>query len=455
MKKRINYANLAKRLLVFCAGQFILACGVVVAARSALGASSTTVVPNVVSEILLDRGITNIGLGTCTTVFYCIMILIQLLILRRDFKLPMLLEIGVSFVFGWFVSLSQGLLSFLPTPEAYPIRLAYMVVSIPVMALGVVVYISAQLSPAPSEGLTAAISQKSGLSIPTSKLVMDIALVCVSAAISLIYFHGFVGIREGTIICAAVFGPIMKPIMKLISQPLMDFCGTKTMREAALEQAEAAAFDTGRLIVTVDWEFGSGGDLLARDLAEKIGAKIYSNDELVGMETEESGLPERFVAEHEKLMRHSAIYDYAAYAYRIHQNLDPLDRLYAAQVRVVKKIAAEEKCAVILGHCGNYILRGDPNCFSVFIHAEAGDKERRSEQRHRIDKEGARMAMAATDRSRAKYHSDFTGEVWGQARYYDLSFSTTDFVKPGGVELITDALELWKENRVSAGASAE
>lgn len=455
MKKRINIASLAKRVLVFCAGEFILAAGVIVMTRSELGASSTTVMPNVINCILLDKGITNIGLGMCTTAIYCLFILTQFILLRRDFKPMMLLEIGVSFIFGWFVSLSQGLLSFLPVPGTYVLRLVYLIVSIPIMALGVVVYISAQISPAPSEGLTAAISQKTGISIPISKLVMDIALVVISAAISLIYFHGFVGIREGTIICALVFGPTMKPIMKLINQPLMDFCGTQTMREAALEQAEATAIDPGKLIITVDWEFGSGGDLLARDLAEKLGAKVYSNDELVAMEIEQSGLPVRFVTEHEKLMRHSAIYDYATYAYNIHQSLDPLDKLYAAQVKVVRQIAAEEDCAVIFGHCGNYILRSDPNCFSVFIHADLSDNLRRSEQRHNIDEASARRAIDATNHSRAKYHMDFTGEMWGQAKYYDMSFSTTDFVKPNGVELMLEAIELWKENRQRAHETAQ
>ena len=453
MKGRINAVNLLKRLLVFCVGQFILACGVVIMTRSSLGASSTTVIPNVLYNILLDKGITRFGFGTCTTAIYCVYILIQLLILRRSFKLHMLLEIAVSFIFGWFVSLAQGLLGFIPSPTTYIMRLVFLIASIPVMASGIVIYVTSQLAPAPADGVTAAMSEKFGWSIPTCKLVLDICLVCIAAALSLVYFRGFVGIREGTIICAACFGPTMKPLMALMRQPLMNFCGTQTRREAALHELESAAFDPGKLIMTVDWEFGSGGDLLARQVAEKLGAKVYSNDELVGMEIKESGLPERFVTTHEKLMRHSAVYDYAAYAYSIQQSLDPLDKLYEAQVRVIKRIAAEEKCAVIFGHCGNYILRSDPNCFSMFIHAEQGERTLRSEQRHHIDEAGAQQAIAATDHSRAKYHMDFTGEMWGQAKNYDLSFSTTGFVKPSGAELIIDAIDLWKQSREKTAAN--
>jgi len=454
LKSKTSPVSLIKRLIVFCLGQFILAVSVVLAARSALGASPTTAIPNVIYNILLSKGITNVGLGTLTTGMYIIFILVQLLLLRKDFKLYMLLEIAVSLLFGYFISAAQALLAPLPDPAGYAGRLIYLIACIPIIALGVVVYVSAQLVSAPAEGVTAAMSVKLGWPIPKCKLIFDSTIVIIAAVISLAFFRGLSGVREGTIILALLVGPVMKPFMSLLQKPLMEFCGTQTKREAAMAQAEAAAFDPGKLIVTVDWEFGSGGDLLARDLAEKLGAKVFSNDELVQMEIEESGLPERFVTEHEKLMRHSAFYDYATYAYMIHQDLDMLDELYAAQIRVLRRIAQEEKCAVILGHCGNYILRDDPNCFKLFIHAESSSRVARSQARHNISGEEAEKAMHATNRSRSKYHQDFTGEVWGQARYYDMTLSTTGFTKPNSLPLLIDAVERWKSGHKEHNAKS-
>ncbi|MBQ9825914.1 MAG: cytidylate kinase family protein [Firmicutes bacterium] len=455
MKSKLLPVNLIKRLIVFCVGQFILAVSVVLAARSALGASPTTAIPNVIYNILLSKGITNIGLGMLTTGVYIIFMLVQLLLLRKDFKPYMLLEIVVSLLFGYFISAAQALLAPLPDPVGYAGRLVYLIVCIPIVALGVVVYVSAQLVSAPAEGVTAAMSAKIGWPIPKCKLIFDSTVVVIAAVISLLFFRGLSGVREGTIILALLVGPVMKPIISLIQKPLMEFCGTQTKRAAAMAQAEAAAFDPGKLIITVDWEFGSGGDLLARDLAEKLGAKVYSNDEIVGMEIEESGLPERFVTEHEKLMRHSAVYDYSTYAYMIQQDLDPLDELYAAQVRVLRRIAQEEKCAVILGHCGNYILRDDPNCFKLFIHAARSARVARSEARHNISGEEAEKAMHATNRSRSKYHQDFTGEMWGQARYYDMTISTTGFTKPNSLPLVLDAVERWKAGKSAVQVSSD
>ena len=455
MKEKISPVNIIKRLIVFCAGQMILAIGVVIAVKSALGASPTTGIPNVIYQILLSKGNTSLGLGTITTAIYCVYILVQLAILRREFKLRMLLEIAVSFIFGYFLSLGQIMLAALPAPQTYLLRLVYLIISIPIMALGIAVYVTPQISPAPAEGVTAAMSQKTGWPVPKCLLIFDVAIVAIAVALSLIFFHGLVGVREGTIICALTLGPVMKPIMGVIQKPLMNFCGTQTKREAAMAQAEAAAFDPGKLIVTVDWEFGSGGYLLAYDLAEKLGAKVYSNDELVAMEIEESGLPERFVTEHEKLMRHSAVYDYSTYAYMIQQTLDPLDQLYAAQVRVLRKIAQQEQRAVILGHCGNYILRDDPNCFKVFVHAERKDRVARSERHHNLSEEDAERAMHATNRSRSKYHQDFTGEMWGQACYYDLSLSLSAFNRANSSPLVVDAIERWKAGKNAVLVSSD
>lgn len=455
MKTQTTPANLAKRLLVFCIGQFILACGVVLAIKASLGASPTTGIPNVIYNILQDKGITSITLGTCTTAIYCVYILVQLLILRKDFKVRMLLEIAVSFIFGYFVTLGQNLLSFVPAPPNYAMQLIYLIISIPIMSAGIAIYVIPKISPAPAEGVTAAMSQKTGWPVPKCLLIFDICIVGIACILSLAYFHKLVGVREGTIICALTLGPVMNPIMARIQKPLTEFCGLQRKLETAIEEVAVPAADSDRLIITVDWEFSSDGDLLCRDLGKALGAKIYSNDELVPMEIEESGLSKRFVTEHEKLMRHSALFDYATYAYKIQQSLDPLEQLYAAQVNVIRRIAATEKRAIIFGHCGNYILRNDPYCFKLFIHADTDYRVRRAQARNKTDAEASMQAMSATDHSRAKYHRDFTGQEWGQARYYDLSFDTSTFPYPKGENLILNALKEWREERDDQPAMKE
>ena len=103
----------ARRALVYCAGLFIMALGVVFSVKSALGVSPVTCLANVTSNI------TGLGLGLCTTGTYCLYIAVELLILRRDFKAEMLLQIAASFFFGLLVTLATKLLAFIPAPQTY------------------------------------------------------------------------------------------------------------------------------------------------------------------------------------------------------------------------------------------------------------------------------------------------------------------------------------------------
>ena len=169
LKEKISAVNLIKRLLVFCVGQFILAVSVVLAARSSLGASPTTSIPNVIYNVLLSKGTSNLTLGTLTTIIYLVFLVIQLLFLRKDFKPYMLLEIAVSLVFGYFITAAQLLLAPLPDPVNYAGRLVYLIACIPVVALGVVVYTSAQLISAP-EASSCTLLKKSAMEEPFSAI---------------------------------------------------------------------------------------------------------------------------------------------------------------------------------------------------------------------------------------------------------------------------------------------
>ena len=124
-----------KRLLVYCAGLFIMAIGVVFSVKSALGVSPVTCLANVLYQILGDMAVP-VGLGICTTASYCLYILIELLILRKDFQVQYLLQIVASFFFGFLVSCATKLFGFLPAPESYPMRMLFLLCSVPLVALG-------------------------------------------------------------------------------------------------------------------------------------------------------------------------------------------------------------------------------------------------------------------------------------------------------------------------------
>lgn len=150
----------AKRLVVYFLGLFIMAVGVVFSVKSALGVSPVTCLANVTYQLFgIDQGLSFLSLGVCTTLTYCVYILAEVLILRKQFKPSMLLQIVASTVFGVMVNLASALLAFLPAPEAYPMRVLFLLCSIPMVAFGVMLYLAPNILPTPGEGLSLAVSK--------------------------------------------------------------------------------------------------------------------------------------------------------------------------------------------------------------------------------------------------------------------------------------------------------
>ena len=428
-----------KRGLVYALGLFIMAIGVVFSVKSALGVSPVTCLANVVHQI------SAVDMGVCTTLTYCFYILVEIVILRRDFKPAMLLQIVASTIFGTLVSLATKLFTFLPAPEMYIMRLVYLICSIPIVALGVMLYLTPQILPTPGEGLSIAISKKTGKSVANCKMITDCCLVVLSVIVSLIFFGKLVGVREGTVISALTVGFVMKRFQRAFQPALLKFVERDSKLEAATKMEEAAALDAGKLIITISREYGSEGYEIGKRLAERLGAEFY-DEQLVELEAKESGLSVDFIKNHEQAMSHGIIYDFMTAGYAMYNtDLPPLEKLFAAQTKVIRSIAAEKDVAVIVGRCSDYILYNDPNSFRIFIHANPKYRAKRLAERLKVSENEAMRKLEKTDSARGRYYRHFAGREWGDMKYYNLAIDTEKFGVDASVDLIMEAVELRKK----------
>ena len=218
MEKNIYYT---KRLITYIIGLFIMALGVSVSKASQLGVSPVNSIPSVVSDIL------KIDMGICTTAVFIGFILVQFLILRKDFKPVFLLQILCSTVFGVFVSASNFLAAaFLPVCTSYPMQLFYIVISMVLVALGILLYIQANILSLPGEGVMQAISKKTGIALSTAKIIFDWSVVTIAAVLSLVCLNRLSGVREGTVLAAFGVGLCLKVFNHFFQKSLESFLGT-------------------------------------------------------------------------------------------------------------------------------------------------------------------------------------------------------------------------------------
>lgn len=112
-----------KRYLVFFLGLLANALGVAFITKAALGTSPIAAIPYVLSLIL-----PKLTLGEWTIVFSFLLIFIQLLIERRNAnKVQLLLQCGISFVFGYFIDLAMLALRSL-APEQYLLKIVFLLI---------------------------------------------------------------------------------------------------------------------------------------------------------------------------------------------------------------------------------------------------------------------------------------------------------------------------------------
>jgi len=191
-----------RRVTLYLIGNFVLAFGVAVAVKADLGTTPANSIAFVLSKVL------SIDHGFLTGLIYASYVLIQLAILRREFRLNNLLQAGAAMMFGWFLFLCNHILAF-PVPEFYPIRLLFLLVGVSIIGLGIMLYLRANLLPQPPEGLILAIEKKTGWKLHNIKVAFDSLVVVVGAAISLIITRKIIGVREGTLIAMLGIGKCM------------------------------------------------------------------------------------------------------------------------------------------------------------------------------------------------------------------------------------------------------
>lgn len=238
--KRSAPAQWASRVVLYVVGLFFMALGVAFAVNSDLGVSPVTSLPYVVS-LIADR-----ALGTCVIAVYGVYIVLQILILRREFRLINLTQILFSTVFGYFTDFTKWLLADFALPT-YAGQLAMLAISIVAVAFGVFLYMETDLVPMPMEGLTQAIARKAGKPFHNVKIVVDCTTVVIGIVLSLVFLRGLLGIREGTVITAIVVGKMMglfkKPLQPVVQKLCFGAVGSEPEEVRELEELEGMNAD--------------------------------------------------------------------------------------------------------------------------------------------------------------------------------------------------------------------
>lgn len=431
MNTKMTFPLFLKKLAVLAAGLFILAFGIALSSKSSIGVSPSASLSYVLSLFL------PLSMGTFTMIVNALFVVVQILLLRKNFKLINLLQLVVVFAFGYFTDLTLAIVAPMQI-NAYWLKLLLCVVSCLIMAFGVFLEVKASLILMAAEGAISAISDKLHLEFGTVKIIIDWVFIALSTAISFIVFHKLNGVREGTVIAAFLVGFFTRFYNRHIH-----FLDKFLEISPDMPESPILAGAAYPLVITIERELGCGGHKIGEEVAKHLGIPFY--DYAVISETaKEMGLPADEVQKNEERMGVGLISQWIRNNNAETQIRSKEEDIFRSQVKVIRELASKESC-VIVGRLGGYILKGRPNTLNLFLSADRSFRAERIAKEHHLSFDDARKLVKKEDLSRAAYCKHFTNMPWGLAAHYGMTLHTSDYGIDNSVEMIMAALEQAKD----------
>ena len=172
-------------------------------------------------------------------------------------------------------------------------------------------------------------------------------------------------------------------------------------------------------IITISREFGSGGRTVGKAVARKLGIPCY-DAELITEMAKQSGFAEDYVREAGEYAPGGLLN--SMFTSRAGGPTNE-DILWQIQCNMVAQLAKKGPC-VIVGRCGDYILRDRPDVLKVFVHADMAFRAKRIVEVYGQREESPEQRLKDKDKRRSTYYRFYTGRKWGQLDTYDLMLNS-------------------------------
>lgn len=171
-------------------------------------------------------------------------------------------------------------------------------------------------------------------------------------------------------------------------------------------------------IMTIAREYGSGGRLIAQEVAKAL-ELVYYDNEVIDMAAEELGMDIRTI-------RAMAEEKSSGFLYSIGTSLQELplsDQIFVRQSKIIRHLAEHDACIIVNG-CADYILEDYDDVISVFIHAPMESRVERVKKEYGEQQEDYKKYIKKRDKRRANYYNYYTDKKWGNLKNFDITLNS-------------------------------
>jgi uncharacterized membrane protein YczE/cytidylate kinase len=440
-KRKRSRQEWTRRYVSFVFILFVIALGTSLSIRANLGSSPISAPPYVLS-LVPSIGLTMGVLTICMHVFF---ILSQIVLLRKDYEKRQLTQIFVSFLFGFYTDLTMWLTSYLQVPftvnpwVGYPLRFVELVLGGSLLAFGIACEVRCDSLMLAGEGFPLAIAKFLKKDFGKVKICSDTSLVAIGVVFMFIFFGhwDWKMIGVGTLFSMFFVGFMVRQFSPHIAWLDRIFIPADELQAAEAVPVAASTFP----IITIAREYGSGGRIIGRQLAERFGVPFYDK-EIIDRTAKELGYSTDEVARSEQNISSGKLWELIFTDKSIPPSMNPSadDAIYVAESRTIRTLAQQGPC-VIMGRLGNWVLRDNPNLFRIFVTSGEESAVERVMEHDKLGREAAKARIGQVNRGRANHYWQYTGHQWTDIKDYDLVVNTDRF----GIDRTVEAIAAVKD----------
>lgn len=199
-----------KKWLYFIIGVLINSFGIALITKGALGTSPISSIPYV-----LSLQFPSFSFGMTTFLINSLFILVQIILLKKDFKPLQCLQFGINILFSSSIDFSMSLLSFLELSSIW-IQMLTLILGCLVLAIGINFEVAPKIMFVPGEGTVQAISDTFHTNFGKTKVAFDTPLMGIALLLSFLFFGHLNGLGIGTIIFALIVGLFVNGVRNIL-----------------------------------------------------------------------------------------------------------------------------------------------------------------------------------------------------------------------------------------------
>lgn len=192
-------------------------------------------------------------------------------------------------------------------------------------------------------------------------------------------------------------------------------------------------------VITIGREYGSGGCEIARRLSKLLNVEYYDKYFVDGVAIKK-GVTSSAIALLDENIEKKTIKDFDTHGLDGTPPKVSAKEVFAIQKSYIKELAEKESC-IIVGRCGDYVLRDRDDVFNLFIYSPYEYRIRHIIERENCTAQEASEKIARINRRRHNFYKYVTGSVRGDRQLRNMLIDSSFLGIEETANLIADIVK--------------